>query len=106
MDEIVTDGMAPVLPGVFRWIALVEEVPATLPKAEPVGIVQPVLRVDVELKHLLLLYANGRTIVVVKAIVIRDNGVEAIVAALKVYHHQGPAVPVAIRCHRTPHFIL
>ena len=45
-DEVVADGVPPVGPGVFRWVALVEEVPASLPEAEPVGVVQSVLGTD------------------------------------------------------------
>ena len=45
-DEVVADGVPPVGPGVFRRVALVEEVPASLPEAEPVGVVQCVLGTD------------------------------------------------------------
>ena len=47
VDEVVADGVAPVLARVFGGIGLVEEVPAVLPEAESVGIVERVLRVDV-----------------------------------------------------------
>ncbi len=44
MDQIVADGVAPVLARVFGRIPMVELVPATLPEAEPVGIIEPILR--------------------------------------------------------------
>ena len=47
MDEIVADGVTPVLAGVFRRIGLVKEVPAALPETEAVGVVEHGLRVDV-----------------------------------------------------------
>ena len=43
VDQIVTHGVAPVLPRILRRVALVEQVPAALPAAQAVGIVQPVL---------------------------------------------------------------
>ena len=47
MDEVVADGVSPVHPWVLRRVALVEEVPSTLPETEAVGVVQRVFRVDV-----------------------------------------------------------
>ena len=41
--EVVTNGVPPVNPGELRGISLVEEVPAALPEAQPVGIVQVAL---------------------------------------------------------------
>ncbi len=43
VDQVVADRVPPVRAGVFRRVALVEEVPAALPEAEPVGVVQGVL---------------------------------------------------------------
>ena len=47
VNEIIAYGVSPVLPGVIRRIALVEQVPATLPETEAVGVVQRVFGVDV-----------------------------------------------------------
>ncbi len=47
MDQIVADGVAPVLTRVFRRIGLIEQVPASLPEAETVGIVQTAFRIHV-----------------------------------------------------------
>ncbi len=46
MDQVVTDGMAPMGNGVGGRIALVKEVPLPLPVAKPVGVVQIALRAD------------------------------------------------------------
>ena len=51
MDEVIADGVSPVLPGVLRRVALVEEVPSTLPETEAVGVVQRVFRVDVVVRR-------------------------------------------------------
>ena len=40
VDQIVADGVPPVLPRVFRRIGLVKQVPAALPEAQSIGIVQ------------------------------------------------------------------
>ncbi|MBA7677391.1 hypothetical protein ES703_85648 [subsurface metagenome] len=47
MDQIVADGVSPVLTRVFRRIRLVEQVPAPLPETESVRVVKPIFRVDV-----------------------------------------------------------
>ena len=44
VDEVVADGVAPMLTRVFGGIGLVEEMPAVLPEAEPVWIVERVFR--------------------------------------------------------------
>ena len=46
VDEVGADGVAPVLAGVLRRPRLVEQVPAALQEAQPVGVVQRVLGVD------------------------------------------------------------
>ena len=46
VDEVVADGVAPVRAGVLGRVALVEEVPASLPEAQSVGVVQRVLGTD------------------------------------------------------------
>ena len=47
VDEIVADGVAPMLTRVFGRVGLVEEMPAVLPETESVGIVERVFRVDI-----------------------------------------------------------
>ena len=47
VDEIIADGVAPVLTRVFGRAGLVEEMPAVLPETESVWIVQGVFRVDI-----------------------------------------------------------
>ena len=47
VDEVVADGVPPVLSRVLRRIGLIEHVPASLPEAEAVGIVEPAFRIDV-----------------------------------------------------------
>ena len=47
MDEIVADGVAPVLAGILRWIGLVEEMVAALPEAQSIGVVEIGFGVDV-----------------------------------------------------------
>ena len=46
VDEVRADGVAPVLARVLRRPRLVEQVPAALPEAQSVGVVQRVLRAD------------------------------------------------------------
>ena len=46
VDKVRTDGVAPVLARILRRPRLVEQVPAALPEAQPVGVVQRVLGVD------------------------------------------------------------
>ncbi len=46
VDQVVAHRVAPVLARILRRVALVEQVPAALPAAQAVGIVQPVLRAD------------------------------------------------------------
>jgi len=47
VDEIVADGVTPVLPRIFRLICLVEKVPASLPEGKTIRVVQSPFRVDV-----------------------------------------------------------
>ncbi len=47
VDQIVAHRVAPVLTCVFRRIGLIEQVPASLPEAEAIGVVQAPLGVDV-----------------------------------------------------------
>ena len=47
MDEVVADGVAPVLAGILRWVGLVEEMVAALPEAQSVGVVEIGFGVDV-----------------------------------------------------------
>ena len=46
MDEVGAHGVAPVLARILRRPRLVEQVPAALPKAQPVRVVQRVFGVD------------------------------------------------------------
>ncbi len=45
MDEVLADGMAPMLTGEFRRIGLVEQVPVALPETEPIGVIQAAFRI-------------------------------------------------------------
>ena len=47
MNQVVADGVPPVLARVFRRIGLIKKMPAALPEAQTVGIVEHVFRVDV-----------------------------------------------------------
>ena len=44
MDQIFADGVAPMLPPVFGWIALIKHVPVALPKAQTVWVIERTLR--------------------------------------------------------------
>ena len=46
-DQVVADGVPPVLARILGRVGLVEEVPAALPEAESVGVIEQVLRVDI-----------------------------------------------------------
>lgn len=47
MDQIITDGMSPMLTRIFGRVGLVKQMPASLPEADTVGVVQRAFRIDI-----------------------------------------------------------
>ena len=51
VNQVIADGMPPVLARVFGRISLIEQMPASLPKAKPIGVVQGAFGIHIMIKR-------------------------------------------------------
>ena len=61
MNQIIADGMPPMLARVFGRIRLIKQMPAPLPKTQPIGIVQCAFGIDIMIKRTMRIIRQALT---------------------------------------------